>query len=419
MIRRIFIFHALKFFSPIVPFITPYFIEQKKIPNARFHSEVIPCFFISSFIATIIGPFFIEYFGEKPVLIVEAFLEIIFLVCFFFIPTNGILPLIVITCLHGANTSLGVLTKRLIFAEGGVKAVVNSTFNMIKRSSSILSGLVGQDLFFSSGNYVPSLILSILTSSLAGIVSFFLISPENKKSEHVGTIPLFSNQTIFFSAIYIVGSTVYIAFSVYSASVFIERRKNGNMSSNMFGRLLYYLLSPLRIFSFLFLKFLSLFMSADFIPKYDNEKLIFGYIDAIARCMSITSAFFICKNDYTLVTHSIVLLIMVIPTIFITFFIGRMTSLFSTYILFIFGTTCANSVLILAQNGLNNVERMSVCIGINLTIANIIHMTINYYCKYKKYPAYKKMTCYMISTLLLLVPAVVFWLYIGRFVSEE
>lgn len=415
--RRIFLFHGLRFFSPIVPFITPYFVERKKIPNSKFHSEVIPSFFISSFIATLIGPLLIEYLGEKPIVIAESLLETIFLICFFLIPNSSVFPLIVITCFHGASTSLAVLTKKMIFAEGGNRSAVNSTFNIIKRSSSILAGLMGQDLFFSSGNYTPSLILSLITSCAAACVSFFLISPKDLQSVQKDRIPLFSKQHIFFSLVYIVGSTIYIAFSVYSASVFIERQRNRNMSSNIFGKALYYILSPLRVLSFLFLKSLSFFMNIDFIMKYDNEKLIFGYIDAIARTISITVAFFVCRQDYTTSTHSLIVLLMVLPIIFIIFFIGRLNSLFSSYILFIFGTMCANSVLILSHNGINNVERLSVCIGINLAISNIIHISINYYSKYKKFPAYKKMTCYMVSTLMIYIPAVIYWLCIGRFVE--
>lgn len=472
--RKIFAFHAFRFFSPILPFITPYFVEVKKIPVSKFHSEIVPYFFISSFLTMLIGPFFVELLGEKLILIVETLLEIIFLCCFNFIPTGntpeenkekeednlhektlqgqkketlesqdvqsngnenqpeapenqnlnssaqskGIFYLIIITCFHGASTSLGMLTKKMLYAEGGDRPAINSTFNIIKRTSAILSGLVGQDLFFSSGMYSPSLILSILTSAIASGISFFLVSPVPVHQERSG-IDLFTSQHIFFSLLYIIASTVYIALTVYSASIFIERRKNRNMSTNLFGKFLFYCLSPLRLFSFIFLKGISLFTKTNFSSKYDNEKLIFGYIDAIARIISIIFAYLITQKSYTLHSGSIVLVILIIPTIFITFLLGKAKNLFSTYLSFIFAFTCANSALILAQSGISQVKRMSVCIGINLAVANFIHMTINKFCKMRSLAAHQKMKMYLISSLTLYLPAVIYWFWIGCFKNQD
>lgn len=413
--RTIFYFHAFRLFSPIIPFITPYFVEEKNISNKKFHSIIIPFFFVSSFISGLIGPFLVSWFGEKKILITESILECLFLTAFHFIPEGQIKYLIFITCMHGASTSLSIVTKKILYADGGKREKIISNFNTLKRVSSVMSGLIGQDLYFSSGEHTPSLIMSIITSIIASLISFFVTPVKeiitSKKTE------LFSQRHVFFCLLYIVGSTIYIAFSVYSASIFIERKKNTNLGTYRFGRFLYSILMPLRLISFIFLKFLSLFMNVDFKSKYDNEKLIFGYIDGLSKVAAVLFSYPITSRKYSTEFLAILTLFMVIPTITITFYMGKVKNLLTTYILYLVGMTSSFCILTLTHVGFNQCIRMEILVGINLTVASFIHISINMYGRYKKLSAQEKMRFYLFSSLVLYVSAIFVWIFAGRFVK--
>lgn len=416
--KKIFWFHAFRLFSPIIPFITPYFVEKKNIKNSTFHSKVIPFFFISSLIFGIIGPFFVEIFGEKIILICETICELSFLCSFHFIPQNGVLSLILMTTLHGMSTSFNLLTKNMLYADGGNREKLYALFNTVKRTSGVFSGLVGQDLYFASGSYTPALILSIITSFIATIISFFLKSPAiSINTEKNPKYKVFTRQHIFFSLLNIVGSTIYISFIVYSASIFIERKKNRNVRSNIFGKILYNILYPLRLISLIFLQILSFFTKVEFHKKFDDEKLIFGYIDALSRLISIFITYSIGRYNYGIRILSYISLLLVFPIIFSTFAMGRTNTLFGTYIFYILGSTTSNCLLVLTHAGFNKVRKMAILTGINLTISSIIHISINFISKINKLPAQYKMYLYLITSSVLYVSALIVWFIIGRFAN--
>lgn len=249
--ENILIFHAFRLFSPILSFITPYFVDKKKIKNTTFHNKVIPFFFISGFCAGIFGSLFVGYFGEN-ILIADTFLDLFFLISIPFMSNekNGIL--IVVTCMHGASSSLSLLTKSLLYAGGGSKKKIYSKFNAIKRISSVFSSWMGQDLFFASSDYTPALLMSIISTIICFIISFFVTNtPQNAKDSlitvHKITSDSFTRNYIFFSLLNIIFSTIYVSFAIYSANIFIERRRNISMASNFVGKFFYHILIPLRL----------------------------------------------------------------------------------------------------------------------------------------------------------------------------
>lgn len=409
--RKIFVFHALRTFSPITPFITPFFVEKKQIKNTSFHNSVIPFFFISGFLASLVGPLFVEHFGEKNILIWDTIFDLVFLACFFIIPNGRVAPLVLITCMHGASSSLSLLTKGMLYAEGGSREKTYSTFNVIKRVSSILSSWIGQDLFFASSEYSPALILSILSTTCCLATAFFLTGTV-KKAENtlfttarVLTRDSFTRNYVFFSVLNIIASTIYISFAFYSANIFIERRKNTNLASNVIGRVLYYALLPFRALIFLFIKALSLVMPIKYDPKYDEEKLIFGYVDGIAKIVSVLFSTLLTRRRYETGTLAYISLFLVLLSIVATFLMGYTSTLISSYLCYVFGATLSNTLLMLTHSGFNKAPHLPTLLGINLTISSGIHIGISYFSRWKKMNANQKMYLYLGSSIVLYLVA--------------
>ncbi|ELQ74834.1 Major Facilitator Superfamily (MFS) [Trachipleistophora hominis] len=405
--RKILLFHALRTFSPITPFITPFFVEKKQIKNTAFHNKVIPFFFISGFLASLVGPLFVEHFGEKTILIWDTVLDLVFLGCFFVIPNGRVAPLIVITCMHGASSSLGLLTKGMLYAEGGSREKMYSTFNIIKRVSSILSSWIGQDLFYACSEYSPSLVVSIVSTACCLLTAFFLTGTERKAKEsflntaHMLTRDTFTRNYVFFGVLNIIASTIYISFAFYSASIFIERRKNTNLASNAVGRVLYYVLLPFRALSFLIIKALAPVMQVRYAPKYDQEKLIFGYIDGIAKIVSVLFSTLLTRTNYATRTLAYLCLFLVLCTIVCTFLMGYTSTLISSYLCFIVGATLSNTLLMLTHSGFNKAPHLATLLGVNLTVSSGIHIGISYFSKWKKMGAYHKMYLYLGTSVVL------------------
>jgi len=172
------------------------------------------------------------------------------------------------------------------------------------------------------------------------------------------------------------------------------------------GKVLFSVLWPFRIFSWVFVNMASLFDgSVKYDPKYDKNTMIFGYIDGLAKLISIGSSKILTSilEDRMKVRHMAYIATLLVMTF--TFVMGKTNSLMKSYMVFILGSICSTLSLLWSYDGFTTPETkpiMHVIYGTNLVVSSLIHICISYYSKYKNYNVNVKMYMYFWTNLVLL-----------------
>jgi hypothetical protein len=106
-----------------------------------------------------------------------------------------------------------------------------------------------------------------------GILDLFIGGKESP-AKKLGEI--YSLEVTLFSILNVIASSLYICFAMYSANIFIERKKSIDVHVNKFGKLLYRLSYPCRKLSQIIIFMVACFDgSIVYAPKYDKNTLIF------------------------------------------------------------------------------------------------------------------------------------------------
>ncbi|EPR79478.1 hypothetical protein SLOPH_1825 [Spraguea lophii 42_110] len=411
-------FTFLRNITPIVPFLTPYLIQNKKIANKDVHNKLIPWFFISSLLLALSGSFLVRAVGNKMCILIDTVCDLALNVIFLMMPNESIVFGALGCFLHGVSTSLASISKCIVYEiepEKQKRNYIISNYNLIKKLCSLGAAWFAQDMYFSCGTNKPSLYTTMMF--LVGSLVSGMFIPENKGVQKVRDnifVSFYNNgvfntlgeiyypKVLFFSLIQIIGSSLYISFSIYSSNVFIERRKNIDVSSGMLGKIFYNITMPFRLLSFVFVKVFSLFdKEITYSPKYEKNTLIFGYIDGLAKAISLVITYFLVAKNYSLFTLITINISLVIFLIITKFFLGKVSSLTNSYICFVLGSTAANTLLQIAHTGINKEKKIEELVSFNLVIASIIHISISYIARWKEATAQKKMYYYVGTSMIL------------------
>ncbi|KAF7683392.1 hypothetical protein TCON_1394 [Astathelohania contejeani] len=386
--------YILRYFTPIQVFMTPYLIQVKRFTNHEVSNLIYPCFFISTFVTSIIGMFIVGIIGNKNTLILDTFIELVgYLVCFC-APARHFRKIQCFAILRGMSSALGILAKGVLYtpnSNAGDRSDRYSQYNLIKKNAGVLASWIGQELVFGTGTHQTNLYFSILSTILAFILALFISDKTGIKKENVIRFnflelvtklkKIYTKKIILFSLLNISASSLYVCFSIYSSNVFQDRRKSS--SSFVMGKLLYYISYPLREFGRFFIYLIGAFDPAiQYSPKYDEKILIHGYINGLSRlCSAVLAHFIRYKKNELRETICLTLGVIFILMIF-TYLLGCNFSLFNSYLIYICGYTLGLSGLILSHGGLNEkTDILHIILGINLCIDSLIHIGISYYTK--------------------------------------
>lgn len=416
-------FFIARYFVPMTIFMTPYLIEQKKFTNKEIFNKITPFFFIASLFASLLGSVLVSKIGNKFTLLIDTGLELICYVIFYLMPERSFAWCIVTGLLHGVVTSFGSLTKGILMENKPPEVDREKMFRehaTIKKLCGVFASWMGQDMKYSTGTHHCNLLFSFCTLILSFCICYAIPEASTKEEKKNFLEVLFSGSFLkqireiydcdvaFFSLLNIIGSTLYISFAMYSASLFIERKKDIDPSVSAFGRVMYNISKPIRYVTWVIIKTFGFFdTSVQYNPSYNKNTIIFGYIDGLSKLLSILSSL---AMSWTFEKNSALHLRCFGSTVLVMFFtylMGVTTNLMNSYIVFILGSTASQISFIWAYKGLSkNKEVLHIILGLNLVGSSLVHIFISYYTKWRNYSVSKKIMVYFYVNAVLLGLAV-------------
>ncbi|KAF7680946.1 hypothetical protein TCON_2437 [Astathelohania contejeani] len=414
--------YATRAFTPIVSFMTPFLIEKKKFTNRDIYDKITPCFFISSLFTPLLAPFIADYIGNKGGTIFETFIELMVYIIFFLMPPKNIRIGMLTGVMHGATSAMASIFKGIILEimpNHKNRSEVLADQALIKRVSSVAASWIGQDINFSTGDNTCNLYISFFMMLSSFILSIFIPTPKGNSIKEKSLIEIFlsgweetcskfytiySKPILIFSILNIISSSLYIAFAIYSSNIFIERKKEVDISVNRLGKILYYISAPTRFLSGLLVRFISIFdKSVVYCPEYKKNIIIYGYIDGIAKIVTGIIGYAIGKHTYDYHIHLTITTIVIIFLIIFTFFLRHVKSLISTYCLYLLASTASMTALIISKNGFSCKKGdIAILNSVNIFFSSLIHIFISYYTKWRGVNAEGKLFYYIFINICLL-----------------
>lgn len=404
-------FFAVRYFVPMTIFMTPFLIESKKFTNKEIFNAITPFFFIASLFASLLGPVLVSKFGNKFVLLVDTGLELVCYTIFYYMPERSFALTVVTGLLHGIVTSFGSLTKGILMdnkPEAASKEKMFREHAAIKKFCGVLSSWMGQDMKYATGSHQCNLLFSFFTLCSSFVLCLFVpeshIDGSKKKllelmfqgSFYSSMREIYTNDVLYFSLLNVIGSTLYISFAMYSASLFIERKKELDPSVNILGRGLYNLSKPIRVLTKGLIRVISVFdKSISYAPSYNKNTMIFGYIDGLSKLVAIICSCLLSLIFQESTTTPYRCALATVLVMIFTYLMGKTRSLMNSYIIFILGSTASQISFIWAYKGISADESvLHIILGLNLVASSIIHIIVSYYTKWRNYDVGSKILVY-------------------------
>lgn len=375
----ILLFHFFRPFIPIYSFTLPYLTKEKQISIQEFN-KMISLFFITSLFSNFLGLFYISIFSSKSLLIIESILELLYyfnlLIC-----NKRILKYNII--LHAISSSFSIFTKDLLLVnKNNQKMYLN--YNFIKRIAAILSGWLGQDLLFYTGDFKPIVIISIFSCFMTFLISLFVKNTRKKSIIFLNDFfkksildSLKNNNISFYLLTYIISSLIYISFSFYAANIFIERKKDISTFCRRFSKILRFILKPLRLISIFYIYILSFFITIEKNTK--KSEILHGYIDGLAKFTGILISFILSnliQNLFNFFYLKILTLFLLKLSIIFTFFMGTFKNLIFIYLIYILNISITNFLLILSFNQFKIISNFNILYGFIILFCNVVHLLV-------------------------------------------
>ncbi|KCZ76449.1 hypothetical protein H311_02554, partial [Anncaliia algerae PRA109] len=241
---KYYIFLFTRNYIPLAAYLTPYILETKKISKKDLLNKITHKLFIATIFTSMLAPFFIEAFGKKLICVIDNLIECSVYLIFLFMSQRNTFLCELAGILHGITKSLESISKSIMY-DGDPKrsAEKYAIYSVIKQSSSTISAISGQELFYMTNSYSILVYLSLISMIFSLIYSIFFL--EELEQKHFDLNALISPKKIFmelktelnqsvilFSIFYIISTTLLIALSVYSTYIFMERQNEIDIYSS-------------------------------------------------------------------------------------------------------------------------------------------------------------------------------------------
>ncbi|EPR79517.1 hypothetical protein SLOPH_1824 [Spraguea lophii 42_110] len=409
MYTFLYLFAFFRYFIPIEPFYISYFIETKKLNNNDIINKAIPWLFVSSLFVSIFSSLLSRKIGNKICLLLDTIADILVQIILCCMNNKNIFFAALSCGFHGISTSLAHISQCIVYEiepNNVLRNKVMGKYQVVRKIAQIISSFIAQNLRYGSGNNISSLYLSLLSITTSLIFGVFLKTKAKKeKTSFIEFIyengfkkyilSIYTPKVLFYSLINILASIIYISFEIYSNSIFIERKRNQDIKSIYFTKILNIILYPLELLSFVIIKFLSCFDRRIIYQNKNNDNiLLFGYIQGLCKLVSAIVTYFVSSSTFESYVHKTICIILVILIVLFTSMLRYFTSLLSTYIFYMAIIAFSTTLLRLSHTGYNKENSLEEITSTNLFISSIIHVAITYISKYKKSKASEKMYYY-------------------------
>ncbi|KAF9764903.1 hypothetical protein NGRA_0164 [Nosema granulosis] len=422
----IYIFYMAKTFTPFLSFMVPYLIDSCKFTNKEVYNKLNPFFFISSLIVSLLSFWIIETFGNKISLFIDTALEILVYIIFFVRPEKSYLMGIIVCSLHGASTAMNSVLKNIIISTAPDKDVsrrVMTNTQTLKNIVSIFSSWIGQDVYIYSREHRVNIFYSLLALCVSLSVVLLLPSGTNlKKDDAMLTFSssfrdiknymgeAYDRNTVSYSLIYICSSILSICLSFFAASIFMERKKKADGNILRLNNISISLMKPFRWVSFYLVRLYSFLGGATNIPKdADNDIVIHGYVDGLAKMVSALLSFGITKINFTEEYLPIVSMSLNMGTMMSLYLLSVVDSLAFSYLFFIISFSLSSASKVLVVLLLYKNERKSFIISFNMFVSSFIHIFLSYLSLYLNSGVQTRFLLYFTVSVLLVSASIVIY----------
>ena len=354
-------------------FMVPYLIETKKLSKEVVVTKITHNIFIATIFTAFISIFIIDQFGYKAICVANSLIEgFVYLILFFmkekqviFGQTAGIL--------HGVTKSLEMVSKSIIYSGEKRENSQYGNYSAIKSFSSIVANIMGQEFFYLTGRHDVSLYLTGISLIMSIFFSFMIpncskirLKTANFKAEH-----------LIFSFFYVISNLFFISTIVYSSYIFIERKKNAKAGST--SLLLFRLVYPFRVCIAFIVKFFAIFNPEITISyKFNEDILIYGYIDALARLFGLLPYYYLVGFDFSSKFRATALIFLLSFLLLIQYLTTKTNNLDVTYGLTIVNIIMSSVCLGISNNGFKNFTNVHYIYASTLLVSACIHGLISY-----------------------------------------
>ena len=480
-----YLFSFLRVFEPITSFKTLYYMKGKKFQNNEIYNKILPTFFYAGLFFSIITPFFIKYLSSKLLMSGSSFSELVFILLITFMPERSKF-IYLATILNNQSAFFNSLSSAFLskLIANNVKSEKESykifgSCTMIKNIGSVISSVIGQEVFLKLKIFEPILFLSFM-----GLFSCFLLALSmDKISSKLQSFNLllilkngdydqikkcYNKHVLFHTGMYVISGVVYVAFTMFAGSIFLERKRGVSISRN-FERFIWWFFSPIKILCFFYIKFYC-FVFRYTIPVDGNSsnssnsntnntnsntnnsnsntnnrrnieensikddvtnnensneiediksvekdekklappqlkkqeqddnssKIIFGYIDSLARVSATLISFLFSRIQLkTILSQKFFALFLVLILLSSMFLMGRTKTLRSAYIVYVIGLANAQTSMSLNKSAYYKHTSNKELIGaITILLENLVHITTSTLSRKFKLGINSKMLCY-------------------------
>lgn len=384
--------------QPITPFYTNIMKEFKGFTINEISNKITPYFFYASFLTIIITFFILEHVSEYFSIFVTSIIPVISLVVFNFMGYRNFLFAQFCYGLAGSMSAFKTILRSVLIKDTSTAAASMAKLKFIKYFSVSLSGWIGQEIYYQTRSYDFNLYLSIITTSIATVLSFFEKSFEKRPIEksffrNITTLNGFIEQI---KNVYdrdltmgvLCGSSsacLQIFLSMYGQSIFHEKNAetdgmeiHENKILKTFGFIVH---TPIKFISAMIIKLASVFFN---IPKYNhNTKLsniASGYIEGTVKLLAIISSQVIIRNTPKEYYQNVYLIFFVLSILFF-FILPKCKSMTGLKIFYFVCLSCIMTTENMAKSFVHFSKHKAFVICVCLLCESLIHSVIGSICR--------------------------------------
>lgn len=424
-----YLFTFLKSFEPITPFTASYLINSKKFRNTDIYNKIIPVFFYSSLISIFFTIFVVHRLTSRFTMVLSSALEAAYLLLLFLMPPNSFPAVYLATFMHSMSTMFFSFSAvypsifaRSLYSDGARRRETVANVSNFKRGGAILASMLGQNLYMHSGTQTPNFLVSALCTTAALLAS---LSMQSIKSTDKSVMQIFgerglealravySGDTVFYSAMHIVSTTIYMSFNMFAASIFIEKKRDSEVPQIVLTAIKVATF-PIQIFTEIFMQIYNYFAKSEKKNLHKKEIIFFGYIDSLSKIFGIVATHFLVKIKIeNLKLAKAAAICYGLALMLSMFFMSKSNSLALCYLIYVVGYSIAQTSQITSKNGVYNSSGkfMKIVISINLFIESLLHILISWVTKYFKMSVSQKLLCYFLFCVPFLILSIVLLIF--------
>lgn len=278
-------------FRPISPFLSVFFVEEKKFTTKEIADKIIPYWLYAMLLFSLIISRIVEITGLLSTIVSSVISEILSYFLLLTMRKRSVTVSILIEVLMAYRNSTTVVDKRYYSENDQTLSVRYST---IRKIVGILSCFISQNMYYITGNSYPALYLTIFSQTLvlfcilgiyakADVTEVIVSASTEKFSVTPSLVAMILSYTGAF--------TLSVCFRIYIDLILIERTDEIGCHNGLIGKAIEWVSDLFYYIAYGLIKILQACIPSIKIQKNkDVNKPVHGYLEGIARVLAVVLA---------------------------------------------------------------------------------------------------------------------------------